>query len=258
MKRIRVGLTRLFTRLEAQESVGTATHLVLGCDSSPGRNSFSPLPRVAPCADFRMEKTLPSVTAQAAVEADQPVTSAAVVDERLDALMIRYQAGDAAAFRELFETLHRPLRAYVLSLARDAVKAEDLLQETLLQLHRARHTYCPPRPVRPWVFGIARYVFLMDRRATGRRTRVIDEGLELPAEVPIPPRAFGFADREGLRRALGKLPEDQREVLLLHHVWGFSFADIGQFLGIREGTAKVRSHRGIARLRDLLGVKGDA
>ena len=174
--------------------------------------------------------------------------------EELIPLMVRYQDGDTVAFGELYEALRAPLRGYVLSLARDLAKAEDLLQETLLQLHRSRHTYQAPRPVRPWAFGIARHVYLMDRRAAGRRAQVFAEHLELPAELPIPARAFNLSDHEALRRVLGKISEEQREVLLLHHIWGFSFAEISKTLGIRVGAARVRSHRGIAQLRALLGA----
>ncbi len=197
-----------------------------------------------------MEKALTFVTNQTIADA-APITEEA---DRLSALMVRYQQGDAEAFRELFEALRRPLRAYLAALTRNLARADDLVQETFLHLHRSRATYRLPRPVRPWAFGIARYVFLMERRARGRRMRVINEDLELPQELAIPAQAFGLEDREAVRGALGTLPEDQREVLLLHHVWGFSFAEIGQTLGIRAGAAKVRSHRALARLRKLLGV----
>ena len=188
------------------------------------------------------------MTSPSTVDVAEGVAPIAEEADRLSTLMVRYQQGDATAFRELFEALQRPLRAYMIGLTRDVARAEDLVQETFLHLHRSRQTYRPPRPVRPWAFGIARYVFLMERRARGRRKRVINEDLEL-----LPTRAFGHADREAVRGALGKLPEDQRELLLLHHVWGFSFAEIGQTLGIRANAAKVRSHRAIARLRKLLG-----
>ena len=175
----------------------------------------------------------------------------------LGLLMVGYQGGDAQAFRALFDRIRGPLRGYVLSLVRDRGRADDLVQETLLQLHRSRHTYLPPRPVLPWVLGIARHVVLMDRRAAGRRSKLLDEHIELPTELPMPTGDLDLSDRDALRRALGRVSEDQREVVLLHHFWGFSFAEIGQILGIRAGAAKVRSHRGIARLRTLLGVKGD-
>ena len=78
--------------------------------------------------------------------------------------MIGYQAGSLEMFEELFDALSPGLRGYLVSLTRDLDRAQDLLQETFLQMHRSRHTYTPPRPVKPWAFGIARHVHLMDRR----------------------------------------------------------------------------------------------
>jgi DNA-directed RNA polymerase specialized sigma24 family protein len=55
-------------------------------------------------------------------------------------------------------------------------------------------------------------------------------------------------------RCAGALLPDRREALLLHHVWGFSFAEIGQLLGIRADAAKLRSSRGMGNLREMLNV----
>ena len=230
---------------------------MLASSARPAGNSPSSLTAAAEHVICSTGKADSSVTSPTAVDVAQGVAALASQDDGLTPLMVRYQEGDAAAFRELFEELHRPLRGYIIGLTRDLARAEDLLQETLLQFHRSRHTYRPPRPVRPWAFGIARHVFLMDRRAAGRRMRVFDENLELPPDLPVPPGVLGLEDRDAVRGALGKLAEDQREILLLHHVWGFSFAEIARTLGIRAGTAKVRAHRAIARVRRLIGVEGE-
>jgi RNA polymerase sigma-70 factor, ECF subfamily len=123
-----------------------------------------------------------------------------------------------------------------------------LLQESFLQVHRSRHTYRPELPVRPWVFAIARHVWLMDCRTRVRRPVT---GAELP-ELPVPADVERLADRDTLRRALNALLPDRREALLLHHVWGFSFTEIGQLLGIRADAAKLRSSRGMGDLRNIL------
>jgi len=61
-----------------------------------------------------------------------------------------------------------------------------------------------------------------------------------------------LAERQLIHKALAELPGEGREALLLHHFWGFSFQEIGAILGIRAGTAKVRAHRGLKRLRKAL------
>jgi len=175
-----------------------------------------------------------------------------MAEARLSLLMAAYQNGELAAFDNLYRQLQPSLRRYLLALTRDVELAEDLVQETFLQIHRSRHTYDPLRPAGAWAFGIARYVFLMDRRASRRRQ-------ETQAEEWLPelvaPALFSFAERGSLRQAIAGLPPDRREPLLLHHVFGFSFKEIGGILGIREGAAKVRAHRAMLQLREVLGIE---
>lgn len=175
-------------------------------------------------------------------------------DEQLNALMSAYQGGDVNAFETLYRKLAPQLGGYLRSLVRDGARAEDLLQETFLQLHRARRTYLPGRPVKPWIYAIARNVYLMNRRAATRRARheaVADE--ELP-DIPIPAEVEKLADADAVRRAVATLPEDRREALVLHHVYGLSFREVGAVQGVSEGAAKLRAHRGMVELRELLGV----
>jgi RNA polymerase sigma-70 factor (ECF subfamily) len=93
---------------------------------------------------------------------------------------------------------------------------------------------------------------MMDCRTRSRRPSTGDE---LP-DVPVPAEVEGLADADALRRALATLLPDRREALLLHHVWGFSFAEIGQLLGIRADAAKLRSSRGMGDLRNQLKAEG--
>jgi RNA polymerase sigma-70 factor (ECF subfamily) len=168
--------------------------------------------------------------------------------EELRRLMAMYQGGSLEAFEQLYAALAPSLRAYLTALTRNAAHADDLVQDSFLQVHRSRHTYRPDLPVRPWVFAIARHVWMMDLRTRSRRPI---PAAELP-EVPVPAEMEGLADRDALRRALGSVLGDRREALLLHHVWGFSFAEIGQMLGIRADAAKLRSSRGMSDLRAML------
>jgi RNA polymerase sigma-70 factor, ECF subfamily len=171
--------------------------------------------------------------------------------ERLRHLMTAYQEGSLPAFEELYAALYPSLLGYLAALSRDRARAEDLAQEAFLQIHRSRHTYRADLPVRPWVFAIARHVWLMDARTRSRRPRTDHAERDVP-DLPVPAEVEGWADRERLRRALNALPPDRREALLLHHVWGFSFAEVGRLLGIRPDAAKLRSSRGMVDLRRLL------
>jgi len=173
-----------------------------------------------------------------------------VDDQRLRDLMVAYQGGAYGAFEELYRALLGPVRGWLIVATRDRARAEDLAQETFLQMHRARRTYDPAYPLMPWALAIARHVYLMDRRTASRRPRYV-------AEEDAPERSVGAdADRrlhgEPVRDALRRLTPEQRDAVLLHHVGGWSFREIARRFGIRETAAKLRSSRGVARMRDEL------
>jgi RNA polymerase sigma-70 factor (ECF subfamily) len=172
-------------------------------------------------------------------------------DADLQAQMVAYQAGRVEAFDALYAALAPDLRTCLLGLCRDAARAEDLLQETFLHLHRARATYQPGLPVRPWARGIARRVHLMDRRAALRRLRREDALATASSTWPAPGRRHA-GERTSLERALGGVAVEARRPFLLHHLFGFSFSEIAARLGIQAGTAKMRSSRARLRLRGLL------
>lgn len=174
-------------------------------------------------------------------------------DPRLRELMREYQSGRFEAFDEIYDSIAPPLRRYLLSQVRDAAKADDLVQETLLQIHRARHTYDPSFPLTPWAMAIARHVWLMDRRTRSRRPWAPDDVTEM--DLPVRSEAASFADRDQLRRALRQVAPAKRDAVIQHHLLGFSFKEIAERAGIAETAAKLRSSRGIAQLRALL--KGD-
>lgn len=165
--------------------------------------------------------------------------------------MVAYQGGSLDAFREVYAVLAPPLGRYLRYLTRRGDVADDLLQETFLQVHRSRASYDPNLPVAPWAFGLARNVFLMHRRALARFSAVHDAGGEVP-EVPVPAEAETWATRDLVQRAVASLEADQAEPLLLHHVWGFSFDEIAGMTGLTSAAARARSSRAMALLRAAL------
>lgn len=184
-----------------------------------------------------------------------PVSRGAEPPDELPGLMERYQAGEAAAFEEIYGRLARPLRSYLRTFTPVGHEVEVLVQETFLQLHRARRSYLPGQPVRPWAFAIARHVGLMTRRASGRRGRHEVQPIEDLPEVPVLTRVAGSLNRLALGRALWKLADSSREAVWLHYVEGFSYREIAAIQGITETAAKVRAYRAVSALRqDLLGA----
>ncbi len=170
--------------------------------------------------------------------------------ERLRQLMREYQSGRFEAFDEIYAAIAPALRRFLLSQARDGAKADDLVQETFLQMHRARHTYDASFPLMPGAMAIARHVWLMDRRTQSRRPWAPDDVTAM--ELPVKAQAASFAERDEVRRALGKVAPARRDAVIQHHLLGFSFREIAERAGIAETAAKLRSSRGIAQLRTLL------
>jgi RNA polymerase sigma-70 factor (ECF subfamily) len=180
-------------------------------------------------------------------------------ESELCAHMKAYLDGEIEAFDALYAAFAGRLRGYLLSQCRDATLADDLLQETFMQIHRSRRTYQPGRPVTPWVYAIARHVYLMKRRSAGRRVR-FEESLAADARAgdEVSRDALDtMVEGDEIRRALRRVPQDQREALLMHHVQGWSFVEIAARLGIRVNAAKTRAFRGMKKMRDhLKGSQG--
>lgn len=179
----------------------------------------------------------------------------AVVDEGLVQLMIDYQAGRLDAFESLYAALAGDVRRFFAASVVDSAAVPDLVQQTFLEVHRARRTYRPPLPVRPWVFGIAVNVRRRHRRALVSAGQQRRAPLDAGAEPSSPPKD-AVADLS-IRRALAQLPASRRRPWILHHVHGFSFDEIGRRLGIGADAAKLRSSRAMRALRSLLaGSRG--
>jgi RNA polymerase sigma-70 factor, ECF subfamily len=178
-------------------------------------------------------------------------------EHRLVELMMAYQQGDLGAFEQVYAILAPNLRRYFRNAERDISVVDDLVQDTFLEMHRARRTYTPPLPVRPWAFGVARNVLARKRRAahlSAQYTQSIgDDDLPQPAQSNTLPGANAL----DIEQALAGLPTSTREPWLLHHVFGFSFHSIATHLGITIMAAKLRSSRATQALRRALSDKGE-
>ncbi len=175
-----------------------------------------------------------------------------------DAAMERYAAGDDSAFAELYDILAPRLFGYLLRQTRDRTRAEDLVQQTLLQMHRARGRFIPGAAVTPWAFAIARRL-MIDGFRRGKREVLADDGDVSPGESSESPataaddlvQARQLADK--IRRELLRLPEQQRTAFELVKEDGLSLAEAAQVLGTTVAAVKLRAHRAYESLRAVLG-----
>jgi len=172
-------------------------------------------------------------------------------DIRWSGLMAAAQAGDGAAYATLLRECVPLLRTICRARLRDATEAEDAVQDTLLTLHRVRHTYDPERAFRPWIAAIAerRALDRLRRRGrTGARETALDDAAEMGAEGEAEER---LAARE-LRDAVGELPQSQRTALQLTKIEQLSLQEASHRSGMSVGALKVATHRALQALRKRL------
>ena len=175
------------------------------------------------------------------------------VERQAGALMRLGQTGDRAAYSELLELLASVTRAYARARLGAVPWVDDVVQETLIAVHGARHTYDPDRPFAPWFYAIAASR-LVD--AVRRQRRLASR--ELPSDV-VPDVAGRRAgswheiDVEEIRAAVMALPARQRQVIAAMKFHDRSVREIAGRLRMTESAVKVTAHRGYKALRRLLG-----
>ena len=162
--------------------------------------------------------------------------------------MARIQHGDADAYRALLDDVGPDIVRFLRRRVPRAEEIDDLYQETLLALHRARHTYQAPRPVEPWLFAIAGHV--VARHMRRRRSQM---ARELLVDAPF----AGALEHDGpmrlrWREALDRLPSAYREVIELLKLHDISTEVAAARVGTTPGALRVRAHRAYKALRQLL------
>ncbi len=168
-------------------------------------------------------------------------------------LMLAAQGGDAVAYQRLLREITPPLRAFLRArfFAREHI--DDIVQEILLAIHAARHTYRPDQPFRNWMYGVARHKMIDYMRKYGRKTanEINDDELVtfMRDTANTPEEAMLGKD---VKQALAQLPEKQREVLLMTRVEGLSMAEAAAKLGMTETAVKVTAHRATKKMKEWL------
>jgi RNA polymerase sigma-70 factor (ECF subfamily) len=138
---------------------------------------------------------------------------------------------------------HLPsLRAFALSLCRDATLADDLVQNTLLKAWSKFDQFVPGTNLRAWMFTILRNGFYSGQRKRSRE--VADSDGALTAQLAQKPDHDGHLALAELAAALGRLPAEQREALILVGAMGFSVEEAAATCGCAPGTIKSRANRG--------------
>jgi RNA polymerase sigma-70 factor (ECF subfamily) len=175
-----------------------------------------------------------------------------------DRAMARYAGGDDAAFGELYELAGPRLCAFLARRTRgDQARAEDLLQQTFLQIHMARARFVPGAAVMPWAFAIARRLLIDNQRVAHREVAVdpqVDEEVA-PSSRRGPAPDAECESRELARlfeRALELVPDPQRGAFALTKWDGLSVGEAARALGTTPTAVKLRVHRTLKVLRSVV------
>lgn len=175
-----------------------------------------------------------------------------------DTAMDRYAAGDDAAFAAVYDAVAPRLYTYLRRQTRNDARAEDLVQQTLMQMHRARGTFISGSAVLPWAFAIARRLLIdgirRDRRDVLTTADDVSEDL---SHAQDDAHAHGLMEARQtaaqLQVALLGLPESQRIAFELMRLDGLSHVEAAAVLGATVSAVKLRAHRAYAALRAVLG-----
>jgi RNA polymerase sigma-70 factor (ECF subfamily) len=146
------------------------------------------------------------------------------------------------------------LRAYALSLTRDIHQAEDLVQETVLKAISKQEKFEADTNLQAWLFTILRNQFFSSHRKIQREVEDAD-GAHAATLVTIPDQEDRIVVQD-LEVALAKLPQEQREAILLIGAEGMAYEEAADALGVKVGTIKSRVNRARNRLAELMGLSG--
>jgi len=165
-------------------------------------------------------------------------------------LMGRVRDGELERLSELFERHHRRLYGFFLRLTGDAAGAEDLVQEVFVRLIKYRHSFRVDAEFTPWLFTLARNAGVDHFRSRPKELPHAEDAPEPAAALEHPVAALERREQtELLQAALGRLPHDKRELLVLARFGEMRYERIAELLGITVGAVKVRVHRALKELR---------
>ena len=175
------------------------------------------------------------------------------IDElRWSKLMVRAQVGNEPDYRQLLTELTDVIYGFLRNRFGNHHFIDDCVQETLLAIHQARHTYDHCRPFRPWLFAIVRHKAIDMLRKQQTRNRVTEQ-YKGEQETLSQANLQNEAEHQVFRGHLLELLSDQhRDVLVLTKFIGFSTAEAAEKLGISQGLVKVRIHRAINKLKQTM------
>ena len=172
--------------------------------------------------------------------------------DNMETLMRQSLEGDQRAYAEVLRETARFLRPFLAKRLSFTNEVDDLLQEILISIHKARHTYDGRRPYKPWVYAIAK--FRLQDYLRAHYSDQLHHAIEL-SEVEeslsedVTETAISYESFSG---EIQKLPEKQATILQLMHQEGYTAKEVAEKMGMNESAVKVAAHRAYKILRSKL------
>jgi RNA polymerase sigma-70 factor (ECF subfamily) len=184
--------------------------------------------------------------------------------DRLSDLMQRYAAGEESVFDELYRSIAPRLYRFSLRLTSNRAEADDLFQDALLRLHRARATYLAGSNALHWAFAIVRSVHLDRLRYRRRRPEDLGAANDAAENAALPIDGGHTPEAEALARdlmaivtmELSRMSEKNRAAYVLLKEEGLSVKAAADVLGTTATVVRQRAHRAYEQLRAAVGVAG--
>lgn len=190
-----------------------------------------------------------------------------MTEEQLSALVADVLAGHTDAFEDIVRAYEKNVYNIALRLCGDREDALDIAQESFLKVYRSLHLFRGEGRFSVWLYRIVSNTALDYLRARSRRAEdsltVEDADGESSereiADLSAAPEALleRKLTRQAVQRCLLRLPEDQRKILLLREIEGFSYEEIGRILSLESGTVKSRIFRARKKLCEILSADGN-
>lgn len=161
-------------------------------------------------------------------------------------------AGDRKAYSELLTQISHLAKKYVRRKMGEHADSDDLIQEILISVHKALHTYDPSRPCMPWLGAIMHYRltdWLRSRYHASEKQKIPLEDVEefLAGSVTEEPLAYEY-----LNKAVGALPDGQQAVIRSMYHEDLTVVETSEKLGMSVSAVKVTAHRAYKKLRERL------
>jgi RNA polymerase sigma-70 factor (ECF subfamily) len=169
----------------------------------------------------------------------------------ITALLVAGLGGDQAAYAKFLSTITPILRRMV---GRRLVQAdvEDVVQEILISIHKARHTYDGQRPIMPWLSSIVSFRITdhLRKHYSQMRHQTFDIADYENVLTNVTEEA---AENESIEELLKDVPQKHKKILTLMHVEGYTAKEVGTQMGMNESAVKVAAHRAIKKIREKFG-----